>query len=330
MHRYLKPVGRWAQGMALACGVICTLAAPAQAQAADGASKHYVYIAPALDLPFWRVVGQGVAASVKAQGGTIGYLDSHNDAATQLKNAQDAIAQGAAGIVLSPTDSTTAPSVLALAKQRGIPVSIAGIGTTSGDFNTYVGSEDEKGAYAVGKELARVMTERNWKSGGYGIVTISLGRENGKLRTQGFRKAMSEAGIKEVALNQMQKYTPDETFSFVQDMMTAHPDMHAVFIETDTPTLGAARAIRIAHRDKDVALVAFDGIPEFIDMLKQGRLLASGMQQPFLMGKEAADALRDPAGGKKAVSVPVLLVTPANLASQMKVIDATVMPKAAP
>ncbi|MGS0897190.1 substrate-binding domain-containing protein [Burkholderia stagnalis] len=315
-------IQRLVKGMAFASVAACM-----SVHAAD--SKHYAYIAPALDLPFWRVVGEGVSASVKAHGGTVDLMDSHNDAATQLKNAQDAIAQGVAGIVLSPTDSSTAPSVLALAQQRGVSVSIAGIGTTSGEFNAYVGSEDEKGAYAVGKELARVMTERGWQKGGYGIVTISLGRENGKLRTKGFRQAMSEAGIKEVALNQMQKYTPDETFSFVQDMMTAHPDMHAVFVETDTPTLGAMRAIRIAHRDKDIALVAFDGIPEFIGMLKHGQLLASGMQQPFLMGQKAADFLYDSSAKQKAISIPVLLVTPQNVDSELNVINTTVMPKLA-
>jgi ribose transport system substrate-binding protein len=324
MNTKLKTVRHLLQGIAFGAMIACI---PAQNASAQAAGKQYVYIAPALDLPFWHVVGDGVAAGVKAHGGTVNYMDSHNDAATQLKNAQDAIAQGVAGIVLSPTDSSTAPSVLALAKQHGIPVSIAGIGTTSGDYRTYVGSEDEKGAYAVGKELARVMVQRGWQKGGYGIVTISLGRENGKLRTAGFRRAMSEAGIHEMALNQMQKYTPDETFSFVQDMMTAHPDMHAVFVETDTPTLGAARAIRIGHRDKDVALVAFDGIPEFIDMLKKGQLLASGMQQPFLMGQEAANALYDSSLSQKNLSIPVLLVTPANVDSQMSVISKTVMPR---
>ncbi|QGZ65588.1 substrate-binding domain-containing protein [Paraburkholderia acidisoli] len=325
MNIKLNPVANLLRGLTFAALAACVPAHAASAQATPG--QHYAYIAPALDLPFWRVVGDGVAASVKAHGGTIDYMDSHNDASTQLKNAQDAIAQGVAGIVLSPTDSTTAPSVLAIAKQHHIPVSIAGIGTTSGEYNTYVGSEDEKGAYAVGKALAQVMTQKGWQKGGYGIVTISLGRENGKLRTAGFRRAMTEAGIHEVALNQMQKYTPDETFSFVQDMMTAHPDMHAIFVETDTPTLGAARAIRIAHRDKDMALVAFDGIPEFIDMLKKGQLVASGMQQPFLMGQQAADGLYDASASQKNVSIPVLLVTPANVDSLMPVINRTVMPK---
>ena len=42
----------------------------------------------------------------------------------------------------------------------------------------------------------------------------------------------------------MQAYTADETFKYLQDMLTANPNMKGMFIQTDTPTLGALRAIK--------------------------------------------------------------------------------------
>lgn len=309
-------------------GVLLIPSASFAQSSAPAVAPRFAYLAPALDLPFWRIVGKGVSAEVQSAGGTLTTYDSHNDAATQLKNAQDAIAQGVAGIVISPTDSSSTPSVLALAKRSHVPVSIAGIGTTSGDYVSFVGSDDEKGAYEVGKKLASVMTQRGWQKGGYGIVSISLARQNGKLRTEGFRRAMKEAGIKEVALNQMQRYTADETFKFVQDMLTANPDMRGLFIETDTPTLGADRALRIAHKGSDVALVAFDGIPEFIDMIRNGSLIASGMQQPYLMGQQSVRTLVDAMHGKtpeKQVTVPIELVSKENLDAKLPVIRQTVL-----
>ena len=77
-------------------------------------SKEIVYLTPGLDLPFWRYLSKGIEAAAKKGGYTYQALDSHNSADTQLKNAQDAIARGVAGIAISPTDSSTAPSVLAL------------------------------------------------------------------------------------------------------------------------------------------------------------------------------------------------------------------------
>jgi ribose transport system substrate-binding protein len=92
----------------------------APVRAAD--TKEIVYLTPGLDLPFWRYLSKGIESEAKKAGYTYTALDSHNSAETQLKNAQDAIARGVAGIAISPTDSSTAPSVLALAARAKIPV----------------------------------------------------------------------------------------------------------------------------------------------------------------------------------------------------------------
>ena len=261
---------------------------------AQAKQMQLAYLTPGLNLPFWRYLARGIDKVAKEHGATVTDYDSNNDAATQLKNAQDAIARHVDGILISPTNSSTAPSVLDLAAKASIPVVIADIGTTRGDYVSFIISDNEKGAYDIGKVLAQDLATKGWKEGPVGLVTISLARNNGKLRTAGFRKAMKEGGVKEVALSQMQTYTANETFKFVQDMLTAHPDLRGIFVQTDSPTLGAVRAIQAAHRQDGVLLAAFDGVPEFIDLIKQGKIVGSGMQQPFLMGQRSAEALVRP------------------------------------
>ena len=97
----------------------------------------------------------------------------------------------------------------------------------------------------------------------------------------------------------MQSYTADETFSFTQDMLTANPDMRGLFIQTDQPAIGALRAIKAARRDGEILVAAFDGIPEFVALLKSGQLVASGMQQPYLMGVTSDEAMIDHLAGKE-------------------------------
>ncbi|WP_300009532.1 substrate-binding domain-containing protein [uncultured Roseobacter sp.] len=287
-----------------------------------------VYMTPGLDLAFWRYVSEGVKSVAEENGFGFAALDSTNDPQTQLQNAQDAIARGVAGIVLSPTDSSTAPAVLQLAQDAGIPVVIADIGTDSGEFVSVIGSNNYEGANGVGEALAAAMVEAGKVDATVGIVGISQARLNGQARTKGFKDAMTKGGVTgEAGLQQMQAYTAEETFKFTQDMITANPDMAGMFVQTDGPTLGALRAIKAARMDGDVLVAAFDGIPEFVPLLQSGELVVSGMQQPYLMGVRSAEAMVEHLGGgtpEKEITVPILIVTSENIEEMLPTIKETV------
>ena len=303
-----------------------TMGFAAPACAAD--SKEMVYLTPSLNLPFWRYLSNGIESVAKKEGFSYTALDSNNSAETQLKNAQDAIARGVAGIAISPTDSSTAPSVLAAAARAKIPVVVADIGTNSGDYVSFIISDNKQGAFGVGEALAAALKEKGWTDGSVGLVTISQARKNGQARTAGFREAMKNAGItKEAGLQQMQAYTADETFKFTQDMLTANPNMKAMFIQTDQPTMGALRAIKAGHRDGTLLVAAFDGIPEFVDLLKKGDIVASGMQQPYLMGVKSGEALISAIKGgtpEKQILVPIIVATSKNIDQILPTIKETV------
>ena len=297
--------------------------------AARAAGKDIVYLTPGLDLPFWRYLSKGVEAAAKEKGYGYQALDSHNSAQTQLQNAQDSIAKGVAGIVISPTDSSTCPSVLALAKKANIPVVIGDIGTNSGDYASFIISDNYRGAHDVGTALAAALKKKSWEKGAVGIVAISQARKNGQARTKGFLDGLKEGGFegKQAALQQMQSYTVDETFKFTQDLLTANPDMRGLFIQTDQPAIGALRAIKAARRDGELLVAAFDGIPEFVDLLKSGQIVVSGMQQPYLMGVRSGEALTAVLGGgtpDKEVTVPILAVTSENIDAELPTVKKTV------
>src|SRR3954471_379979 len=161
-----------AAGAALAAGV-----APL-GFSARAASKTIVYLTPGLDLPFWRYLSKGVESAARAKGYDFLALDSRNNPQTQLQNAEDSIAKGVAGIVISPTDSSTGPSVLDLAQQANIPVVVADIGTNSGDYVYFIISniyEDSKG---VRLALADSLKKKGWQDGSVGLITISQARKN--------------------------------------------------------------------------------------------------------------------------------------------------------
>ncbi|MDC8786594.1 substrate-binding domain-containing protein [Roseateles koreensis] len=275
------------------------------------------YLTPGLDLPFWRTLGRGVQATVEAKGYAFEAFDSHNSDDMQLQNARAVLARGAAGLVLSPTSSKSALDVLELAARANVPAVVADIGTNGGEYVSYIKSDNYKGAYGVGEVVARAMRERGWQGEGYCLCTIALDRKNGQDRTQGFRDAMSDAGFNNVlALRQMKSYSKDETYGFVKEMLQTYPRMRGLFVEVDQPTLGALQAIKDLKKTKDLVVGSFDGIPEFVDLLRNKSLAAVGMQQPFLMGRDAAQALLSSKSGgtpAKQILVPVLIATGRNM-----------------
>src|SRR3954453_10281504 len=154
-------------------------AGPLGASSASAQAKTIVYLTPGLDLPFWRYLSKGVEAAAKAKGYEFQALDSHNSPQTQLQNAQDSIAKGVAGIVISPTDSSTAPSVLELAKKANIPVVIGDIGTNSGDYVSFIISNNYEGAKGVGLALAAALKKKGWERGSVGRIRIRQGGNTG-------------------------------------------------------------------------------------------------------------------------------------------------------
>ena len=295
---------------------------------AGAADKHIVYLSAKQDLPFWSTMGKGIQSVAQAHGYGFVEMDSKLSSQTQLQNARDAIAKGVAGIVISPTDSKTAPEVLDLALKAKVPVVIADIGTNSGEYVTYVKSDNYRGAYDIGNALAMALKEKGWQAEPFALITISLARKNGQDRTNGFRDAMKEAGItKEAALKQMQDYSADETFQYTKDILAATPNLRSMFIETDQPVAGAMRALKAAKKNGEVMIVSFDAMPEVAELLKSGALVAVGMQQPYLMGSKAAEALLGSLRGEpatKQVLVPIMVATSKTIDKLLPIANKTV------
>lgn len=291
-------------------------------------AKKIAYLTPSADISFWSYVATGVKAGAKSAGIDFVMLDSHNDDAVQLKNAEDAIAKGVSGIVLSPTSSAAAPAVLALAEKAGIPVVICDVGTSAGTYTSFVASDNLRGSRGVGQAAATEVQQRGWSSGSFGIIGIPQARKNGQLRSEGFRAAMKGTAVStEVPLREMKTFTADESRDFAAEMLKASPDLHVIFVQSDEQAMGAAAAVAAAHREKDVLVAAFDGTPELLKAIVDGKIVGAGMQQPYLMGSVATKHLATAlAGGTppKLEMVPILTVTGSNVAERMDQIKTNV------
>lgn len=305
-------------------------------QGARAAEEYQIaYLTPGLNVPFWKYLSDGIkqaAATDAAKSGakiTVTDYDSQNSAATQLQNAQDVITAGVDLIIISPTDSSSAPEVLELAAENKVPVVIADIGTDSGDFVSFVISSNESGAYDAGKVLMSTMADKGWKGGDVLMITISQARLNGQNRTKGFTRAVEEAGGKIVQFLESKDYNRAEAQTQASDMISANPDAHGFFAQHDEAALGSEAAIEESGKANDIVLASFDGSPESVELIKQGKIVAAAMQQPVLMGRISAEVgLKHLRGEQveKQTEVPTILVTPQNVKDLEAKLADTVFP----
>ena len=298
---------------------------------AQDESYSIAYLTPGLNVPFWKYLSDGIKQAAAASGVDIEVTDydSRNDAATQLQNAQDAITRGVDAIIISPTDSSTAPAVLELAVEAGVPVIIADIGTDSGEYVSFVISSNEQGAYEAGQVLVNELKAKGWEGSDVMMITISQARINGQNRTRGLERALEEGGSSVAQYLESEDYTRAEAQQQALDLLTANPDAHGFFTQHDEATLGAWTAIEDSGKQEDVILVGFDGSPESVELIREGKLRGASMQQPVLMGRTSLEvALKHLRGEEveKETEVPTILVTPDNLADVEATLADTVFP----
>ncbi|MDM8529702.1 substrate-binding domain-containing protein [Anaerolineales bacterium HSG25] len=296
----------------------------------DTDTVKIAYLSPSLRLPFWRNVSLGIHESAAKADMTVIDLDSRQKANVQLQNVQEAINQNVKAIILSPVDSTSAVEVLESAEKAEIPVIICDIGAKSDRYVSFVITDNYKGSKDVGEYLAQVMQQKGWQADDSALITISLARQNGRDRTEGFKDAMITIGSPVVSILESQDYTQAESLLFVEELLANQPNLRALFSEHNEATLGAIQALEQEGKIPEILHVGFDGTPETLQAVKDGKLLALAVQQPIRMGREAFNATWDYLNGEnppKEISVPTLLVTQENINEIKKELEGNVYPK---
>lgn len=298
------------------------------AEGATPQKPRLVYLVSDLRIPFWDIMWRGIKNRAEQLGYDVAVHSADNDAKAELKHTGDAIRSKVDGIIMSPTNSSAAVTILKLSKGAKIPVVISDIGTDGGEYVSYISSDNEGGAYALGQVLATKMQSLGWEKGRVGVISIPQKRANGKARTAGFMRALDEAGIKGAGLRQQVTFSYQETYDFAAELIAKNPDLRALWLQGSDRYQGALDAIRDAGKKGEILLITFDAEPEFLDLIPQGILVGAGMQQPFLMGEKAVDAMHEHLNRQVVVKnqkLPVLAISTDNIAQELPTIRRNVL-----
>ncbi|MCT7506890.1 substrate-binding domain-containing protein [Aliarcobacter cryaerophilus] len=291
--------------------------------------KKLAYIVSDINIPFWQIISKGIKDKSNELGYEIHIYSSNNLKKNELENLASAISLKIDGLIISPINSSTASTLLEIAKINNIPVVIADIGSNSKDYVSFISSDNKKGAYELGKILAKHMKNLSWnKEGTVGIISIPQKRTNGKDRTLGFIQALDEESIKVSGFYQQVDFSYEETYNYSKKLIDENKNLRAIWLQGSDKYKGALDAIKKANKQNEIALICFDAEPEFLEMIQNGNLVGSAMQQPYMMGQEAVISLNNFFNNKyveKEQKMGILAISKENIDDKLKIIKLNVL-----
>ncbi len=287
-------------------------------------TKKIAYLTADINIPFWKTMAEGIKEEAKKYNYQIDIYGSKHNSKDELINLAKILKSDYSALITSPTNSSNAVTILRMAKTKNIPVVIADIGTEAGEYVSYISSNNYKGAQEVGKAL---LNKLEGEKGSVGIISIPQTRENGKQRTKGFLDAIKYSGINVIGIKQLKEWTYDESYLFTKDFIKKHKDLKAIWVQTSNTAQGILDAIKDENKENDVLFFAFDAEPDFLKLIKDKKIIATGMQQPFYIGQKALDTVHKHLNNievKRKIQLDILLVSSSNIDQNMKKIKRNV------
>lgn len=247
-----------------------------------------------LDNPFFKVIGDNIAAEGKKRGYDTIVVSGDKDVAKQSHQIKDFIVKQVSAIVLSPCDSKSIVPVIQEANQAGVPVFTVDI--PCNEPGVKIATQVATDNFGGGKEAAQAMIEALGVAGGKVAVLHFKQVESCQLRVKGFREvidahnASGKAKIEIVA--ELESLGAKDTgYKAAEDTLQAHADLRGIFAINDPAALGARAALEKAGKAQQVVIIGFDGQPEGKQAIKEGKIYADPIQFPDKMGVQVVDAI---------------------------------------
>lgn len=240
---------------------------------------------------FWKM---GEAGAKKA-GNELGIdiiwkgPQKESDRAGQIKVVENFITQGVDGIALAPLDDKALVRSVTEAKNAGIKVAVwdSGLDESAGDAvissvmtNNFAAGQD------CGKRLAMLMNG----SGKVLMLRHAVNHDSTTKREEGFLDGIKKTapGIELLSIDQRGGVSIDEAMKVSESLLNQFSDqVDGVFTPNESTTQGMLRALDQAGLAGKFPFVGFDTNEALLQGLKDKKVSALAVQDPFQMGYTA-------------------------------------------
>jgi len=273
-----------------------------------------VIVTKALDSEFWQTLKSGAEEAARQHPDvelSVLAPEREINIDQQVSILEDQILKKVSALAVVPGGIAEVTPVLDKAKAAGIPVLIVDNDTPWPGKLCYIGTDNRVGGKLAGDYLVKIL-------GGHGKVAIIrgvLGVVSHDDRVAGFQDALAAApGIQLVTI-QPANSERALGLTVMENLLTSHPDLNAVFATNDQMALGAMEGVAAQHLSGKIFVVGFDAGKEAVRAVKAGTVSAVIAQYPANMGKQAVEASIKAIQGQpipKVIDTGTALVTKEN------------------
>ncbi len=242
-------------------------------QVARTKKLRFGYASQSSDMPFSVQVTESLKEAAAQVGVDLLVLDNKYDAQTALENAEEFVRARVDLVIEFQVEQEIAPMIAHKIAEANIPLIAIDI---PHPHATFFGVDNYKVGMAAGETLAQHAIEQ-W--GGKVDWTLGLDLpEAGHLvqsritgAFEGVKKLIPDLPVESFVRIDGRGFR-DKSRKLVSDFLQRHPQEKHILIAaaTDTSALGALDAVREAKREKHVAIVGQDAIPEALTEIRSG------------------------------------------------------------
>jgi len=255
------------------------------------------FVTKALDSEWWQRVKAGAEEAARADPGVkLSVLAPEREVNIdqQVSILENQITRRVSALAVAPAGASEVLPVLEHAKAAGIPVLIVDTDINWPSKLSYIGADNQRAGRIAGEYIASTL-------GGKGQVAVIrgiLGVATHEDRLAGFREAIAKSpGIDCVAV-QPANSERALGMSVMENILTSHPNLRAVFATNDQMALGAVEAIAARNLTNRVAVVGVDATSEAVRAIQAGRLTADVAMHPEILGRRSVEAAIKAARGQ--------------------------------
>ena len=235
----------------------------------------------------------------------------------QVSILEDQITKKVAALAVAPAGVAEIMPVLEKAKSAGIPVIVMDTDINWPGKLSYVGADNKNAGRLAGEFIAKSL-------GGKGKVAVIrgiLGVATHEDRLAGFREGIAGAPAINLAAVQPANSERALGMSVMENLLTTHTDLKAVFATNDQMALGAVEAIAARNLTGKILVVGVDATKEAVRAIQAGSLAADVALHPEALGGKSVEAAIQAAKGQPVapkISTGETLVTKENAAQFLK------------